>query len=518
MATVGQTLSAPESGWRRLDDTYPIMTHYNYGTDTNAGAYGGSYKYPNSNAAYTQFNFTGDRIRVIISGTVGGSCVHRYTVDGVDYTYDYKYTTTKHQILALDLTGLDNKEHTIKLTYSTASGSFDAVDIASDAYILPYNTAYNLKNGAKICKTLDEMAIGDIIPVRYTAASNTAGTFSEIGTCTANDILFAAPTTPDGLFFARKVDTGTLVSDRVLQTSVSYNSLNAAGYIYGTEFINGRITTPKLTGNTCTVNGATCTVTSSSKYSGYEPWNVFAQNGYTGWLTNNTSTGYVKLDAGKLYNINCYGITPYSNGSGSTSASSWRVSVSTDDINWTVVSEVYGASYRTQRFYALDKTYPYRYILIELLEKSGTEAFNTIGEFTGYEGTILRVRSLSGGCAYINASGSRVLSNQNLGAWPANNEWDTYIVKSDLNGKIDAGSDGAWHWNAGVATYCQEAPLVGLQTAQTPNCNGSEVILRGSSTATNVNAYISSGASPSFGFRPVIEYIDKYSRAKSFYN
>jgi hypothetical protein len=81
--------------------------------------------------------------------------------------------------------------------------------------------------------SLSSMGIGDYISCRYTATSGVAGSFSELGTCEADEISVNGTATPDGKFNFMKVAKGTLVADRNLQTSVSWNTLNTAKYIEG---------------------------------------------------------------------------------------------------------------------------------------------------------------------------------------------------------------------------------------------------------------------------------------------
>ncbi|EPY09414.1 hypothetical protein [Paenibacillus alvei] len=57
------------------------------------------------------------------------------------------------------------------------------------------------------------------------------------------------------------------------------------------------------------------------------------------------------------------------------------------------------------------------------------------------------MRCLSGGVGYINEQGKPEsdASKAILGAYPHDNEYDKYIVNSNLTGKIEACDDGVWH-------------------------------------------------------------------------
>lgn len=107
----------------------------------------------------------------------------------------------------------------------------------------------------KLCTNLADMEIGDYIKCVYTAEeANVAGTFSHLGELhptymkdvtneegevTGQELseYEELPTTPaetaNGYFYLLKADKGLLIADRLVQSSISWNSLNKAGYIYG---------------------------------------------------------------------------------------------------------------------------------------------------------------------------------------------------------------------------------------------------------------------------------------------
>jgi hypothetical protein len=92
--------------------------------------------------------------------------------------------------------------------------------------------------GLTIKNNSSDMQIGDCIPCRYTAlTSGSIGNFSEFGTSTVVEIPLTGTATPDGLFYFIKVAKGTLVADRVIQHSISWDTINAA------KFIEGKTTT-----------------------------------------------------------------------------------------------------------------------------------------------------------------------------------------------------------------------------------------------------------------------------------
>ena len=120
------------------------------------------------------------------------------------------------------------------------------------------------------------------------------------------------------------------------------------------------------------------------------------------------------------------------------------------------------------------------------------------------------IRSLNGGNSYADYSNKRIVSlvDLGLGAYP-DNEWDTYIVESDLGGKIIAGDDNVWHWNNTLSSWQRETPILALG-ANTSRAK------RGLNTGSGINTFvsiISTTVATTVGFRPVLEYLEPDAKA-----
>lgn len=91
--------------------------------------------------------------------------------------------------------------------------------------------------------SLDSMQVGDMIACQYNARStNAAGNFANLGQAITkfipqSGITIPSSTTGNGFYFI-KVAKGLLVADRIVQTGISWDSLNADGYIEGAMAIN----------------------------------------------------------------------------------------------------------------------------------------------------------------------------------------------------------------------------------------------------------------------------------------
>lgn len=110
------------------------------------------------------------------------------------------------------------------------------------------------------------------------------------------------------------------------------------------------------------------------------------------------------------------------------------------------------------------------------------------------------LRSLGGGNSYATADGKSSATDTGNGAWPVDNEWDTYIVKKDYG--MGAGRNDVWHWD-NIATWCQDTPLDGVRFS---SGNNSRRTGRGFSSAANIEVGVPSTIAVTWGFRPVFEY------------
>lgn len=146
MATVGQALTAPEAGWKRINLTLDNVTHgggtdsYNYGANS---AYLGDTLRLNVLGAWLSFKFNGDRIRII--GTSGGHDTSiKINIDGEDFTFSERSGAFIWQALVFEKTGMSNSEHTVTITRISEYGNniqvhIDAIDVA-EGKIIPAPT------------------------------------------------------------------------------------------------------------------------------------------------------------------------------------------------------------------------------------------------------------------------------------------------------------------------------------------------------------------------------------------
>ena len=112
----------------------------------------------------------------------------------------------------------------------------------------------------KLCTATSQMAVGDIIKCVYEApTANVAGYFSQLGVLepklkviniskngeddpnptvtesyqTYAELPTTPGTTPSGFFYLLKADDGLLIADRMVQSQISWESINKKNYVYG---------------------------------------------------------------------------------------------------------------------------------------------------------------------------------------------------------------------------------------------------------------------------------------------
>lgn len=361
---------------------------------------------------------------------------------------------------------------------------------------------------------LEDMEIGDYIVCRYTAAtSGQAGTFSELGTCTATEIPVTGSTTPDGLFYFIKADQGLCIADRVVQHSISWDTLNAANYI------EGRIIVFDITLQCQIIDGGHI-----------ENRNLAFDNTIGGYATtaweapSPTRNGWVGQDFQVPKCIKVYSLAATSDYplcaprdftfEGSDDMNTWEIINTHTNLSFT-------AAERKLFFINTVKAYRYYRINVTQIGINANSDYLSIaeiemGEHYGF------IRSLSGGCAYLGNDENSSLTDCGLGAWPSVNEWDKYIVKSDLKGKITPGDDNVWH-HKNIMSWCQDTPINAVfkdKSGTTFSSTSAIRMLRGYENRAiygNISFTGSNGSYTHVGFRPILEYLEPNSRATTLW-
>jgi hypothetical protein len=143
MATVGQQLVAPESGWQRIDDNDLNITYSGSGWIMNPSysPFGGNKKISSSLDAVITFNFTGTKLRLIGALSTNWSDILQIEIDDIIVeTFSQYSSNIIGQVLNYEKLNLSALEHFVKITNkSNGYIGLDAIDIDETGTLKPYN-------------------------------------------------------------------------------------------------------------------------------------------------------------------------------------------------------------------------------------------------------------------------------------------------------------------------------------------------------------------------------------------
>ncbi|MEK3922239.1 hypothetical protein [Paenibacillus sp. FSL K6-2393] len=133
MATIGQFLPSPESGWQRIDDRHELITYAgsSWSKPASSDLYNNTAMLASTNDSTVKFTFKGTKIRLIGAQYTTGSSDISVIIDGV-----VEKTTQNaglvYQVLTYEKLGLINKVHTVEIKNNqNANIWIDAIDIDS---------------------------------------------------------------------------------------------------------------------------------------------------------------------------------------------------------------------------------------------------------------------------------------------------------------------------------------------------------------------------------------------------
>lgn len=500
MATIGQSLSAPEAGWRRYDDTAGNIVFVNtWEVYADSNQYGGSMKWTTVVGASAELKFKGTKLRIIGRHYADRSATNTVIIDGVSYTFSQRSATVE-KALSFEITGLSDSEHTVKIVAGdtgTGSGklSIDAIDIDDTGRLLhPYLTERT---------SLADMEIGDVISCEYVAASGAAGTFSKLGAATKTVLPASPVAVPDGAFYFIKVKEGLLIADRVVQNYVSWTTLNAAGMIEGA--VSKESVVPNMTSRT---TPAPFTVSTEYEYSSatYYSDKAFDGNQST-YMNSGVGATYVQVStSGDPITVNEITVLPLSG----YTLGNWVIQVSDDGNTWRNVSQSFGITGASWVSVSIPKTTA-RHWRLKRDTPSSAIAIYEIKFYNHKDDS--KIRALSGGIAWADANGNFSLTNQSKGCFPTLNEWDSYVLGSTLGGKIAKGDPKIWNLDVPVCSICMETNADGVTQTDGSTASINTRTLRGRYNTVagfdSLSAWGSiSSAYANMGFRPVMEYVD----------
>lgn len=286
MATIGQALTTPETGWKRFD-TNPYTAISGGTAVTNYTASTGYRTEWSGSSVIATMKFFGTKFRLIAQGTVSTfSSNINITIDGSTQSFSESMITAT-ATLVFESAVLTQGIHTIIIQNTNANSvTLDSIDLDDTGYLV--HPILNEKTSLK------DMQVGDVISCRYTATTSGAvGAFSDLGTTTESLIPSASSATPDGAFYF--IHAGydykgrmKLIADRNIQHSISWDTLNTNGFVSEIQ-INKDVYVDSSTGddnNDGSVTSPVKTLQSALNRSTYNSMVILSKGIYTINTTN----------------------------------------------------------------------------------------------------------------------------------------------------------------------------------------------------------------------------------------
>ncbi|SHN71821.1 hypothetical protein SAMN04487896_2862 [Paenibacillus sp. ov031] len=228
--TIGSQLTTPDVGWKRYDETSVKVGGAGWTRTTGASHWNGSIlekQTPTTDDVFT-FRFYGTKIRVIDYKTASRGD-RTIMIDGQSFVYNCTSASAVTQVMVFEKTDLSLGYHDVKI--SSASGSWfslDAIDIDSTGRLFHPDEVTNIS----------DLEIGKRIRCNYVVTtSGKTGAFGNLGKETSNMLPTTPSSVPSGDFYFIMVDEyngkKVLIADRNIQSSISWDSLNNDGLIFG---------------------------------------------------------------------------------------------------------------------------------------------------------------------------------------------------------------------------------------------------------------------------------------------
>lgn len=138
-ATIGDTLTDAEDGWKRFDDSEVIFLNpdgnWIFGKALGNSYYNTTQTYVENNGSI-KFSFYGTKIRIIARTSNTRSTTNTVTIDGETTTYSAYTPDIRFQQLVFEKQGLPKGHHVIELSMKNTGQwlTIDAIDLDEDGY------------------------------------------------------------------------------------------------------------------------------------------------------------------------------------------------------------------------------------------------------------------------------------------------------------------------------------------------------------------------------------------------
>ena len=494
MATVGDQLTSPEEGWKRYNEDIPQISYSGTWHKESNGAYYGGTRFTQNREdmdGEITFYFTKTKLRIVASMYPSYSGGIEITID--DISYEYSLIGNSGQYLVFEVGGLSDTKHKAiikkKIAGSyTIDNNIDAIDIDAEGRLLHPDEVISI----------DDLEVGKRIRCHYTAPiSGQSGMFSSLGEETyedgINDFLPTTPiATPNGDFYFIMVEDWNgkkrLIADRNLQNNISWDTLNNNGLVFGRNAEIDLIPLVPVMSDSMTEG---VTITADSNYGSDYGWKAF-DGSYTisprnfWYVTSSFPSGghWLKVDFGENNKKIVDKIT----------LSNFVVTGSVYSLkDW----ELYGSNDDVEYVKLIENTFPNKSALLGFdipPDKRALYRFYRINILNGYHTNVgileAQLYSLNDNFKKYNII-TRLMTG-GVTSSDTNNEWDKYIVNSELNGTIIPADIKLWN--------ITKTSMV----STTPDSSNTYRVVRGSSSSASYRTFSYSNYLD-HGYRPLLE-------------
>jgi uncharacterized protein YjdB len=178
-AKVGDSLTAPEKGWQRFDDSNSKIKYlgsWKAVTGDSEGFYNSTTHYTSTLNDSISFKFYGTKLRIIQTINNNRDTNVSVTIDGVNKsTYSLYNASSQYQVLKFEQQNLSLGIHSVTITKATDNTMYldlDAIDIDSTGYLI--DPSATLATGISLDKTSLDMKTGDTSNLTATVTPDNA--------------------------------------------------------------------------------------------------------------------------------------------------------------------------------------------------------------------------------------------------------------------------------------------------------------------------------------------------------
>ncbi|MGG0666438.1 hypothetical protein ABE042_20250 [Viridibacillus arvi] len=453
MATIGKVIATPEVGWKRYDYAHKLIQYEGIGWSLNTGSGGTSYQTNKPLTDTIKFAFVGNQLRIMSKTSTNYSNQIEIKIDdNIDIFSENIGSSAYSTNLVYEKTGLANKKHIVEIKSVSDNSSFNLgnIDINDTGRLFHPDEITDIK----------DLKIGKRIRCNYqVTTARTIGVFGGLGGETSNFIPAISTDIPNGDFYFVCVDKDylgrwKLIADRNIQHNVSWDDLNTAGIANGVDIVMSG----KVIYETPIETKAVPYITAEVIYCG-GIWHPFDGSMVTYWYTSipgyngkypESSDGYwIQYDFGENNKqaINFLRLKPFNySSSGLYTVATFVFKGSNDGVYFDTIFRGTHINNDTQMDYIFNNKTHYRYYRIY------SRGYGNNGDITG----LTNIKMIS--YQIFNDMFTISLLTGGTSANDKDNEWDKYIVNSNLNGMISAGDNNVWNVNliAGLHQHHQQ--------------------------------------------------------------